>query len=51
LANKGARQALIDDPHLADGLNVYAGGIAHAAVARDVGAPLKRPDWLPFRGA
>jgi alanine dehydrogenase len=46
LANKGARQALIDDPHLAAGLNVYAGAIAHQAVARDLAMPCKRPDWL-----
>jgi alanine dehydrogenase len=49
LANKGTKQALIDDPHLADGLNVYAGGIAHEAVAQDIGVPLARPDWLPAR--
>lgn len=46
LANKGARQALIDDPHLADGLNVYEGAIAHEAVAKDLGKPFKRPGWL-----
>jgi len=46
LANKGAKQAMIDDPHLAHGLNVYAGAIAHEAVARDLGFVFKRPDWL-----
>ncbi|MBI1251918.1 MAG: alanine dehydrogenase [Alphaproteobacteria bacterium] len=46
LANKGARQALIDDPHLAAGLNVHAGAIAHEAVARDLNTPFVRPDWL-----
>jgi alanine dehydrogenase len=46
LANKGYQQALIDDPHLADGLNVYAGAIAHQAVAKDLGKPCKRPTWL-----
>lgn len=34
LADKGWRQALADDPHLADGLNVHAGEIRHAEVAR-----------------
>jgi alanine dehydrogenase len=46
LANKGAKQAMIDDPHLANGLNVYDGAIAHEAVARDLGKPHKRPGWL-----
>jgi alanine dehydrogenase len=46
LANKGAKQALIDDPHLANGLNVYEGAIAHEAVAKDLGKPFKKPDWL-----
>ena len=39
LADKGWRQALRDDPHLRDGLNVHAGQITHAAVARDLGLP------------
>ncbi|MBC7767156.1 MAG: hypothetical protein H7124_00025 [Phycisphaerales bacterium] len=46
LANKGYKQALKDDPHLANGLNVYAGAIAHEAVAHDLGKPFKRPGWL-----
>jgi len=46
LANKGYKQALIDDPHLANGLNVYEGAIAHEAVAKDLGKPFKRPNWL-----
>jgi alanine dehydrogenase len=33
LANKGARQALLDDPHLLDGLNVCAGKITNQPVA------------------
>ena len=37
LANKGYRKALIDDPHLRNGLNVYHGRLTHEAVARDVG--------------
>ena len=46
LANKGYKQALQDDPHLANGLNVYDGDIAHEAVARDLGFKSKRPSWL-----
>jgi alanine dehydrogenase len=46
LAKKGYKQALIDDPHLAGGLNVYEGAIAHEAVAKDLGKPYKRPSWL-----
>lgn len=46
LANKGMKQALIDDPHLAHGLNVYEGAIAHAAVAHDLGKTCVRPPWL-----
>jgi alanine dehydrogenase len=46
LANKGYKKALQDDPHLANGLNVYEGAIAHEAVARDLGKPFKRPSWL-----
>ncbi|MBL8547714.1 MAG: alanine dehydrogenase [Hyphomonadaceae bacterium] len=46
LANKGHKKALQDDPHLANGLNVYAGAITHEAVAKDLGKPFKRPDWL-----
>ena len=36
LANKGWRAALSDDPHLRHGLNVHAGKVTHAAVARDL---------------
>jgi alanine dehydrogenase len=46
LANKGYKQALQDDPHLANGLNVHEGAIAHEAVARDLGKAHKRPAWL-----
>ncbi|MGE0740132.1 MAG: alanine dehydrogenase [Hyphomonadaceae bacterium] len=46
LANKGYKQALKDDPHLANGLNVYEGAITHEAVARDLGKPFKKPGWL-----
>lgn len=33
LANKGYRRALLEDPHLLEGLNVYKGHITHKAVA------------------
>jgi len=37
LANRGWREALIRDPHLANGLNVHAGHVNHEAVAQDLG--------------
>ncbi len=37
LANLGWREALANDPHLANGLNVHAGRINHEAVAHDLG--------------
>ncbi len=37
LANLGWREALIRDPHLANGLNVHAGHVNHEAVAKDLG--------------
>ncbi|MBL8536897.1 MAG: alanine dehydrogenase [Hyphomonadaceae bacterium] len=46
LANKGYKKALQDDPHLANGLNVHEGAIAHEAVARDLGNAYQRPSWL-----
>ena len=36
VANKGAKAALADDPHLMDGLNVHAGKVTYEAVARDL---------------
>jgi len=46
MANKGVHEALNADPHLAAGLNVAGGHVAHEAVARDLGMPLRRPEWL-----
>jgi alanine dehydrogenase len=46
LADQGHKQALIDDPHLANGLNVYEGAIAHEAVAKDLGTLYAKPKWL-----
>jgi alanine dehydrogenase len=37
LADKGWKQAVTDDPHLRDGLNVCSGHITHPTVARDLG--------------
>jgi len=37
LANKGYKQALLDDPHLLNGLNVHKGYITYEAVANDLG--------------
>jgi alanine dehydrogenase len=39
LAQRGVAEALAHDPHLAHGVNVHDGAIAHAAVARDLGLP------------
>jgi len=37
LADKGYRQALLDDPHLCAGLNVHCGQLTYKAVADDLG--------------
>jgi alanine dehydrogenase len=37
LADKGYKSALLSDPHLLNGLNVYKGVLTHEAVARDLG--------------
>jgi alanine dehydrogenase len=37
LANKGAKQAMLDDPHLLEGLNVHRGMVTYDDVARDLG--------------
>ncbi|MBT4291029.1 MAG: alanine dehydrogenase [Deltaproteobacteria bacterium] len=37
LANKGFKQAMLDDAHLKNGLNVHEGKITYEAVARDLG--------------
>ena len=39
LADKGARQALADDSHLRNGLNVHAGKLTCRAVADALGLP------------
>ena len=37
LADKGAKKALLDDPHLLNGLNVHRGMVTYKDVARDLG--------------
>ncbi|MDF1655846.1 MAG: alanine dehydrogenase [Coxiellaceae bacterium] len=37
IADKGYRRALIEDPHLMNGLNIHVGHVTHSAVARDLG--------------
>ncbi|WP_298161610.1 alanine dehydrogenase [Acidocella sp.] len=44
LANKGWKQALADDTHLRNGLNVSAGQITHPAVAAALNLPLLAAD-------
>lgn len=43
LANKGWTQALLDNAHLRNGLNVCRGKVTYAAVARDLGYPYVDP--------
>jgi len=44
LADKGWRKALADDPHLRAGLNIAAGQVTYAAVAKDLGLPITAPE-------
>ncbi|MEM6987932.1 MAG: alanine dehydrogenase [Pseudomonadota bacterium] len=43
LANKGFKQALLDDAHLRNGLNVIAGKIAHEEVGESLGIDVVDP--------
>ena len=43
LADKGSEQALKEDEHLRDGLNVYRGKITYKAVAKNLGLPYTDP--------
>ncbi len=43
LADKGPRQALLDDPRLRSGLNVHAGKVTYEAVASNLGYPYVNP--------
>ncbi|MCY4057877.1 MAG: alanine dehydrogenase [Gammaproteobacteria bacterium] len=40
IAEKGWRQAIADDPHLANGVNVAGGSVWHEAVAQSLDTPL-----------
>ncbi len=44
IADKGANQAMLDDPHLCNGLNVHSGKITYKEVADDLGY-----DYTPAR--
>ena len=44
IADRGWRRALLDDPHLRNGLNTYRGQLTHPAVAHDLGLPLTTPE-------
>ncbi len=41
LANKGLKNALLDDPHFLAGLNVFHGEVTYKAVAEALGYPLR----------
>ena len=43
LADKGYKQALLDDPHLRQGLNVHKGHITYKSVADDLGYEFRDP--------
>jgi alanine dehydrogenase len=44
LANKGLGQALADDPHLKNGLNVHRGRVTYRAVAEALGYPYQQAE-------
>ena len=46
IAGKGYRKALLDDPHLLNGLNVIGGKVTYEAVAEALGLP-----YTPARDA
>jgi alanine dehydrogenase len=46
LADKGWKQAMRDNPHLRNGLNVHDGMVTHEAVARDLGYDYVDPKKL-----
>ena len=43
IADRGWRRAMLEDPHLRDGLNVCRGRVTHPAVARDLDLALTLP--------
>ncbi len=48
LANKGLKQALLDDPHLMNGLNIHRGMLTCAAVAEALGKAYVSPATVGF---
>jgi alanine dehydrogenase len=44
LANKGWKNAMIEDPYLRTGLNINEGNITHKAVAQALGLPYIPPE-------
>lgn len=46
LADKGWRQACMDDPHLMEGLNVHAGHVTYDAVGRALGIEVTSPQVI-----
>ncbi len=43
IADKGAKQALLDNAHLLAGLNVFGGKVTYQAVAEDLGYDFAEP--------
>src|SRR3984893_966516 len=43
IADRGWRRAMVEDPHLRDGLNICRGRVTHPAVARDLGLTFTLP--------
>ena len=46
IANKGPVKAVLDDPHLMNGVNTYAGHITYEPVAESQDAPYEDPREL-----
>jgi alanine dehydrogenase len=44
IADKGARRAMVEDPNLRNGLNVYAGQVTQKEVAHDLDYEYVRPE-------
>jgi alanine dehydrogenase len=51
LADKGVERALLEDPHLANGLNIHKGRITHPAVAEALGLSYTPPGVSLSAGA
>jgi alanine dehydrogenase len=46
IADRGWRRALLEDPHLRNGLNACHGRLTHPAVAHDLALPLTTPERM-----